>query len=110
MSGRTGTAAGNQPPPNFAKPAPIDKLWGAAGHCYVFLAPTGTTFYSHGAGQPAMGMEIAFPYRIDSADVRFYCTPSTRSTVIARSSEHQLGHKTFQMVPWHAVVAAQTTP
>jgi len=77
---------------------------------FIHGGPMTPSVYSHGAGQPAMGREIAFPYRIDSADIRFYCTPSTRSTVIARSSEHELGHKTFQMVPWHVVVAAQTPP
>lgn len=98
--------AGNQPPPNFRKPAPVDRLWGRAGHCYVFLAPAGTTFYSQGAGQPVHGMEIAFPYRVESDDMVCYCTPTTRSNVIARNSP--LGGDSFQMVPWRHVLAAQT--
>ncbi len=100
--------AGAEPPPNFAKPAAVRRLWGDKGHCYIFSAPAGTTFYSTGAGQPRHGMEIAFPYLIELTDMRFYCTPTTHSNVIARSGEHRLGHPSFMTVPWATVVAAQT--
>ena len=93
--------AGNQPPANYDKSAAVRKLWGTEGHCYIFEAPTGTTFYSTGEGQPVAGMEIAFPYLIQSADMRFYCTPDTRGM-------HGGAQRKFQMVSWNAVVSAQT--
>lgn len=96
-------AAGNQPPANFRKPAGVGRLWGDAGHCYIFLAPQGTWFWSAGAGQPTHGAEIAFEYLVQLADLRFYCSPSSRKNFVNQPAP------TFSMVPWNVVVAAQTT-
>lgn len=94
-------AAGNQPPANYDKSAGIRRLWGEQGHCYIFEAPANTTFYSTGAGQPVLGMEIAFPYLIESADIKYYCSPDTRGM-------HGGALRKFQMVSWNAVIAAHT--
>lgn len=97
--------AGNQPPANFPKPAGVRRLWGEAGHCYIFLAPLGTYFWSSGADQPVIGAETAFEYLIELADLTHYCTPSTRTHLVG-----QLPRSTYSMVPWNVVVAAQTAP
>ena len=102
--------AGAEPPASYAKPPAVRRLWGDKGHCYIFSAPAGTTFYSSGPGQPRHGMEIAFPYLVELTDMRFYCTPTTTSTVIARSAEHRLGGPSFMKVPWASVMAAQAVP
>lgn len=93
--------AGNQPPPNYDKSAAIRLLWGEQGHCYIFEAPANTTFYSAGAEQPVIGKEIAFPYLIESADIKYYCSPDTRGM-------HGGALRKFQMVSWNAVIAAHT--
>lgn len=82
----------------WRKPAAVRRLWGDDGHTYIFSPPTGTEAWCAG-GNIESSKEIAFAYRVDSADLSFYCTPSTRGL-------HGGATLSFQIVPWHVVVAA----
>lgn len=91
--------AGNQMPDDFDKGPQIRALWGEAGHGFVFEAPANTTFWSQGPGQPVKGREIAFPYRVESADIRYYCSPDVRG--MQGGAQRQ-----FQVVAWPNILSA----
>lgn len=90
----------NGDPKAWQKPGAVHAFWGHEGHGYIFEAARGTFIFSSGNAQPASGQEIAFPYLIESSDIRYYCTPETRGM-------HGGHGYTFQVIPWMAVVAAQ---
>ena len=50
---------------------------------------------------PTGGAEVAFPYLIESADIRYDCSPDTRAM-------HGTASRTFVMTSWNAVIAAHT--
>jgi hypothetical protein len=90
---------GNQVLDTFDKPAQIRMLWGETGHGYIFEAPANTMFWSQGVGQPVAGQEIAFAYRVDSNDIRYYCAPDVRGM-------HSGAQRTSQLVSWPSFLAS----
>jgi hypothetical protein len=86
--------AGGALPANARKSGGVGRLWGYDGHCYVFLAPGGTKYWSTNHVLTT-GAEVAFPYIIEVSDIMEYWAPS----------EAKSGGTNFVKHPWHAVPA-----
>jgi hypothetical protein len=93
-----GTADADADLATWDKPAAARRLWGEAGHGYMFRAPIGTEYYST-SGTIGANKEIAFAYLIEAADIAYYCSPDTRGM---RGG----ALRSFQRVPWHVVTTA----
>jgi hypothetical protein len=97
---------------SWDKPKGVDKLWGSSGQGYIFEVQSGSVFFSQGDAQPTHGQEIAFYYKIESGDIKYYSAPSSNArertpskydkSALNRNGTQQ---RAFQVVPWSATTA-----
>lgn len=96
--------AGAGLPANASTSPAVGQLWGFNGHCYVFLVPIGTTYWSRG-GTLGNAQEVAFPYEFASGDIYQYWAPS--NNFVNHGGGGGSPRTNFQKVPWNAYLASR---